>query len=122
MFGLSDTTVPRYREEYPYRHYHPPDFDDDDDADDNDNASRRIRVHHLDTLKKAFVLLASASKCTTMRIMADEHHVVALSCRWLGIFDLQAIGKESKGGGGGGGGNIIKKWQNGALNSEREVN
>ena len=55
-----------------------------------------MTVHHLHTLKKAFVLGVSI-KHTVERIMADESHLVAMSCvsreaenrRWfMRIFDL----------------------------------
>ena len=60
------------------------DNDDDDDGDDDGDeqdeqyASRRINVHYLDTMKKAFCLLVP-EKYTISRILADKHHVVALS-------------------------------------------
>ena len=67
---------------------------DDEDDDDNENSSQRIRGHHLDTLSKAFDLLVP-QKYRIDRIIADEHHLVAV-CRvsdearqwYMTVFDL----------------------------------
>ena len=82
--------------------------DDDDDGDNNEleKAHQRIRVHHLDTLSEAFVLTVS-KKYTIHRILADEHHVVAISrlpnkphSPWfLSIFNLATCNESSSGGG-----------------------
>ena len=91
VFGLWDTS--ETSDEYePYQ--------DDDDDEDDDNV--KIQVLHLDTLSEAFGLRVP-EKYTMERIMADEHHVVALSHlsdepdesrRWfMSIFELS--GKES---------------------------
>ena len=62
----------------------------DSDGDDGDNheryeqereeqpSSQRIQVRHLDTLSKAFSLRAP-DEYTIEQILADEHHVVAMS-------------------------------------------
>ena len=84
--------------------------DDDDDQDDQDDqdgdgsdvqkeeySSHRIQVYHLDTLSKAFRLRLPKEYTIERRIMADEHHLVAISesCEWLmSIFDLRAISKK----------------------------
>ena len=93
VFGLWDTK----------NHYNCNYVSDSDDDDDNleeehveQYSSLRIQVHHLDTLSEAFELRVSA-KYTMKRIMADEHHLVAMSQldhssrQWfMSIFDLQA--------------------------------
>ena len=79
--------------------------DDDDDDNDNDNdnddneldkrySRQRIRVHHLDTLSEAFDLRVP-NKYTVERILADEHHLVAVCSvgdkedQWyMSVFDL----------------------------------
>ena len=74
--------------------------DDDDDGDNNEQDKRssvhRIRVHHLDTLSEAFELRVPR-KYKVERILADEHHLLAMcgperepeSSQWLMIvFDL----------------------------------
>ena len=79
-------------------------------SDDGDNPQgrysySRIQVCHLETLREAFCLRVPA-KYRIERILADEHHLVAMTRRenesdwavrqWsMGLFDLQAIGKES---------------------------
>ena len=72
--------------------------DDDDDYDElyNRFSGQRIQVHHLDTLSEAFELRVPR-KYKIERIMADEHHVVAM-CRletepesrqlFMSLFDL----------------------------------
>ena len=104
VFGLWNTDK-TYEEEDPSSGDYEADSDDDEDDDeedyDDENSSQKIRVHHLDTLSKAFCLLVP-KRYTLERIMADEHHVVALSQlenseanEWfMSVFDLQAIGKE----------------------------
>ena len=68
---------------------------------DTYSSSQRIQVRHLDTLSKAFGLVA-AEKHTMERIVADEHHVVAMSRlasephsgQWyMSIFDLVACNR-----------------------------
>ena len=84
--------------------------DDDDDGDNNEleKAHQRIRVHHLDTLSEAFVLTVS-KKYTIHRILADEHHLVAVSClegdpfgtltQWFtSVFDLATCNEIGNGG------------------------
>ena len=102
VFGLEDTNENDY--------FYESDFDDnDDDSDEQEEeySSHRIQVHHLDTLSEAFGLRVP-KKYEIERIMADEHHVVAVSGlsseplwddsesrEWfMSIFDLQAISKQ----------------------------
>ena len=76
---------------------------EDDNNDENDeqeaeveNSTEKIQVRHLDTLSKAFDLRVPGNYWIE-RIMADEHHVVAMSklknntssSQWfMSIFDL----------------------------------
>ena len=87
------------------------DEEDDGNGEQQEQYSRRlILVCHLDTLMTAFGLRVP-EKYTMRRIMADEHHVVAMSClggepwwrefepeesrQWfISIFDLQAMAKK----------------------------
>ena len=85
------------------------DDDDDEDSDDSEEqdgqySCRRIQVHHLDTLDKAFCLRVPA-EYRIERIMADERHMVAISRpsdeleprQWfMNIFDLKAIAKNNE--------------------------
>ena len=112
VFGLWDTDNEDYYDDY--------DYDDDDDEDDDDDfnvdsddsdeqeeeeeeeeeySSHRIQVRHLDTLSKAFELCVP-ELYTIERIMADEHHVVAMtqldksSRQWfMTIFNLATCNK-----------------------------
>ena len=93
------------------------DIDGDNDSDDEDNdeqeeeaaeeeevySTHRIQARRLDTLNKAFVLCVP-EQYTMRRIMADEHHLVAMSrvasvpgsCHWfMSVFNLQAIYAET---------------------------
>ena len=88
-------------------------MDADDDDDNNEQAkpssSQQIQVHHLDTLSEAFVLIVPKNY-RIHRILADEHHVVAV-CRmendWFGtftqffttVFDLATCNEIGGGGG-----------------------
>ena len=67
---------------------------DDDYEREEEYSSKRIQVCHLDTLNEAFCLCVT-KKYDIVRIMADEHHVVAISHplhewhNWfMTIFDL----------------------------------
>ena len=104
VFGLWNTDK-TYEEDDPLSGYHEADSDNDEDDDDNENSSQKIRVHHLDTLSKAFSLLVP-KRYTLERIMADEHHVVAMSLEsgeaesrqlFMSVFDLQAFGHDGSG-------------------------
>ena len=70
VFGLWDT----------YDSFKPDSDDDDDDEkqEEEEYSAHRIKVHRLDTLGKEFSLRVQA-KYSIERIMADEHHLVALS-------------------------------------------
>ena len=91
----------------------------DSDVDDQDNDERdkqeeeptyyRIQVRHLDTLSKAFCLLVP-KEYKVERILADEHHVVAMSQLnsdrgspywYMNIFNLATCNESSSGRGGG---------------------
>ena len=88
------------------------DYNDDDDNDDSfeqkeQYSTKRIQVLHLDTLREAFSLRLP-KKYKIKRVIADEHHVVAMSRldrepvtrHWsISIFDL-ATYNESSGDGG----------------------
>ena len=76
------------------------DDSDDDDEDNNEQDKRSsgqwIQVHHLDTLNEAFELRVP-KKYRIYQIVADEHHVVAVSRSsdepesrdwFMSIFDL----------------------------------
>ena len=81
---------------------------DEDDSDEQEEpcSSRRIQACHLDTLKTAFHLLVP-KKYTIERIVADKHHLVAMSRlsdepdesrQWfMIIFDLQEASVEKNG-------------------------
>ena len=82
------------------------DSDDDDEAGDEQKeeeeeySTHRIQARHLDTLRKAFDLPVP-KKYRIYQIVADEHHVVAVSrlagfTHWfMSVFDLQATCNES---------------------------
>ena len=85
------------------------DYNDDSDEQLEHYSSLRIQVHHLDTLSEAFELRVPA-KYTIVRMLSDEHRVVAMSrlssdpCPdsesgywFMSIFDL-ATCNESSGG------------------------
>ena len=105
VFGLWDTRE-KYDPNCPYSNIHGP-YDDNKEQEEQ-HSPLRIQVHHLDTLSEAFALLVP-KKFTMGRIMADEHHVVAISCLgsepfwrdsasrlwFMSVFDLQAIGNDS---------------------------
>ena len=70
--------------------------DSEDDDHEDDYNGEKIQVRHLDTLSKAFELRVPVSNFIE-RIMADEHHVVAISQRkdwtpfrqwFMSVFDL----------------------------------
>ena len=98
VFGVWQTSV-RPDVFGPYRRYDTP---DSDDVKQERYSRRRIQVHDLNTLREAFGLRVP-KKYTIKRIMADEHHLVAMSrleserpCQWaMSIFDLQASGNEN---------------------------
>ena len=91
-------------------------IDSDEDDHDNYNDERdeqeeydRIQVRHLDTLSKAFQLRPS-DEYWIERILADEHHVVAMSQLnsdrgspywYMNIFNLATCNESSSGRGGG---------------------
>ena len=102
MFGLWDTNK-RYDENDPFARYFTPVDDDDDQADEQHHSSQRIQMHHLDTeLSKAFILYMPEEKYTMERLMADEHHLVAMSRledseQWfMSVFDLSGRAKSSR--------------------------
>ena len=90
VFGLWDESVPSsssLNRRQPESHA---------DGEENDKyASRRIQVLHLDTLSEAFALRVP-KKYTIERMVADEHHLVAMSrpdiessLHWfVSLFDL----------------------------------
>ena len=51
---------------------------DNEEPEEDEYSSHRIQARHVDTLSKAFELVAP-EKYTMKRIMADEHRVVAIS-------------------------------------------
>ena len=92
LFGLWDTGETS-DENDPYINNQEADSDDDDDdIVEEKHSRRRIQVHHLDTLSGAAFSLRVPEKYTIEKIMADEHHVVAMSSvgsEWfMSIFDL----------------------------------
>ena len=103
--------------------------DDDDDEDKDDDvlkeleySNQRIQAHHLDTLSKAFVLCVPDNYFIVW-IMADEHHLVAMSQMYsegprqpyMSVFDLQAICRQIGDDGGG------KKTRRNIFLAERHV-
>ena len=86
-----------------------PDADNDDNKDEQEDpySIRRIQVLHLDTLSEAFELRVP-KKFAIEWIMADEHHVVAMSCvnesgrrensQWfISVFDLATCNENGSG-------------------------